>query len=463
MMVTDDRRGDIGEYLMDIFRDAKELGSIITVQPKDYDGYIAYLNSCNGDGQLALTDNEWIAHTRPALQALAEQAKVLSGKYTVVCTNPPYLNKMGGELKKKVIKDYKDYAGDLFSVFIYRNLMFCEKNGYCGYMTPNVWMFIKSYEKLRKYAITTKQIVTLVQMSKGAFFKEATVDICSFVLENTPQKANGLYIRLEDFKGGMEVQKQKVLEALADKNCGYFYEADQSNFSKIPGAPVAYWASPAIQNAFAETSLYSLSSSPSQNVTGNNDRYVRKHWELPNNKIGSKDAWIFYAKGGGFRKWWGNLTDVVDWTPEARQIYQFGDGKHASQIINKEYWYKKGITWGLITSALPSFRIMPDGATYDKGGSTIIVDENVYSFVLGLLNSCVYLEIASMLNPTLNFQVKDVRSMPLILKRKEEIEKVVGECVKISKGNWDSYETSWDFKWNPLVRGDYHGRTTTDY
>ena len=159
MMVTDDRRGDIGEYLMDIFRDAKELGSIITVQPKDYDGYIAYLNSCNGDGQLALTDNEWIAHTCPALQALAEQAKVLSGKYTVVCTNPPYLNKMGGELKKKVIKDYKDYAGDLFSVFIYRNLMFCEENGYCGYMTPNVWMFIKSYEKLRQYAITTKQIV----------------------------------------------------------------------------------------------------------------------------------------------------------------------------------------------------------------------------------------------------------------------------------------------------------------
>lgn len=229
------------------------------------------------------------------------------------------------------------------------------------------------------------------------------------------------------------------------------YAADQSNFSKIPGSPVAYWASEAVQNAFAETSLYTLSSSPSQNVTGNNDKYVRKHWELPQNEIGGADDWIFYAKGGGFRKWWGNLTDVVNWTPEARRIYQFGDGKHASQIINKEYWYKKGITWGLITSALPSFRVMPSGATYDKGGSTIIVEEQVYSFVLGLLNSCVYLTIVSMLNPTLNFQVKDVRSMPLILNEKERIDKAVGDCVNESQTDWDSYENSWDFKRNPLV------------
>ena len=449
-LTTDAEMNAISRYLVDTFRDAKELGSIITVESKDYDGYMAYLDGCDGQGQLTMDDADWLQNTRPMLKALARQAKVLAAKYPVVCTNPPYLNKIEGRLKTFVTENYKDYSGDLFSVFTYRNLMFCEQDGYCGYMTPFVWMFIKTYEKLREFIIRNKSITTLVQMEYSAF-EEATVPICSFVLKNGKATENGLYFKLSDFKGGMEVQKQKVLEALEDKNCGYFYEADQSNFSKIPGSPVAYWASEAVQNAFAETSLYTLSSSPSQNVTGNNDKYVRKHWELPQNEIGGADNWIFYAKGGGFRKWWGNLTDVVNWTPEARRIYQFGDGKHASQIINKEYWYKKGITWGLITSALPSFRIMPSGATYDKGGSTIIVEEQVYSFVLGLLNSCVYLTIVSMLNPTLNFQVKDVRSMPLILNEKDRIDKAVGDCVNESKTDWDSYENSWDFKRNPLV------------
>lgn len=214
---------------------------------------------------------------------------------------------------------------------------------------------------------------------------------------------------------------------------------------------MAYWASRVIQNAFSEISLYKKSQSPSQNVTGNNDKYVRKHWEIEKEKIGGYDNWIFYAKGGGYRKWWGNLLDVVNWTPQARYIYQHGDGKHASQIINKEYWYKKGITWGLITSSLPSFRIMPEGATYDKGGSTIIVIQDVYNFVLGLLNSKVYVEIASMLNPTLNFQVKDIRSMPLILRKQKEINTLVDQCVNYSKDDWDSFEISWEFKKHPLI------------
>lgn len=206
-----------------------------------------------------------------------------------------------------------------------------------------------------------------------------------------------------------------------------------------------------MKEAFSNELLYDKSISPSQNVTGNNSKYVRKFWELSNNKIGGVDDWIFYCKGGGYRKWWGNLEDVVDWSPSAREIYQYGDGKHASQIINKDYWYRKGITWGLITSALPSFRVMPEGATYDKGGSTIIVDENVYYFTLALLNSKVYLNIASMLNPTLNFQVKDVRSMPLVLKNADSIEKITEDNIAISKRDWDSFETSWNFRKHPLI------------
>ena len=435
--------------LLDTFTDAKEYGSILNVNQYDWDLLQRYVESVSTAGQLSF-DAIGIEETQTKLLYLLEIAETMARKYQVVATNPPYMNKYDVKLKEFVKKNYKDYSGDLFSVFIYRNFAFCTENGYSAFMTPFVWMFIKTYEELRSFIIQNKSIITLVQMEYSAF-EEATVPICSFVLKNSKTKETGLYFKLSDFKGGMEVQKQKVLEAIADKNCGYFFEANSTNFDKIPGSPVAYWVSEILLEAFNNICLYDFSISPSQNVTGNNGKYVRKHWELNENKINKPDCWIFYAKGGGYRKWWGNLEDVVNWTPMARKVYQYGDGEHASQIINKEYWYKKGITWGLITSSMPSFRIMPEAATFDKGGSTIIVEDEVYMFTLGLLNSKVYLKIVSMLNPTLNFQVKDIRAMPLILNNKDIISKIVAIIVEMSREDWDSYETSWDFKKNPLV------------
>lgn len=450
-LTNDNKQNKTGEYLVNVYRDAQEIGTLQTVKKRDYESFAQYLHDIeNNTTQLDIFTTTWMKDTLPKMLQFTKQAEIMSGKYAVVCTNPPYMNKLEGQLKKFVVDNYKPYSGDLFSVFIYRNFGYCKLDGYSAFMTPFVWMFIKTYEKLREFVIDTKSMTTLVQMEYSAF-EEATVPICSFVLQNCRNTEKSLCFRLSDFKGKMEIQKQKVLEAFADKNCGYFYETNQSNFSKIPGSPIAYWVSENIVAAFSNKTLYEFSISPSQNVTGNNGIYVRKFWELSNSKVDVKDEWIFYCKGGGYRKWWGNLEDVVNWTPSARQIYQFGDGKHASQIINKEYWYKKGITWGLITSAIPSFRIMPEGATYDKGGSTIIVDEDIYNFALALLNSKVYLEIASMLNPTLNFQVKDVRSVPIILKCKNEIDHLVQENTAQSKNDWNSFETSWDFYKHPLL------------
>ena len=450
-LTNDNKQNKTGEYLVNVYRDAQEIGTLQTVKKRDYESFAQYLHDIeNNTTQLDIFTTTWMKDTLPKMLQFTKQAEIMSGKYAVVCTNPPYMNKLEGQLKKFVVDNYKPYSGDLFSVFIYRNFGYCKLDGYSAFMTPFVWMFIKTYEKLREFVIDTKSMTTLVQMEYSAF-EEATVPICSFVPQNCRNTEKSLCFRLSDFKGKMEIQKQKVLEAFADKNCGYFYETNQSNFSKIPGSPIAYWVSENIVAAFSNKTLYEFSISPSQNVTGNNGIYVRKFWELSNSKVDVKDEWIFYCKGGGYRKWWGNLEDVVNWTPSARQIYQFGDGKHASQIINKEYWYKKGITWGLITSAIPSFRIMPEGATYDKGGSTIIVDEDIYNFALALLNSKVYLEIASMLNPTLNFQVKDVRSVPIILKCKNEIDHLVQENTAQSKNDWNSFETSWDFYKHPLL------------
>lgn len=438
-LTTNAEMNAISRYLVDTFRDAKELGSIITAEPKDYDGYVAYIDGCDGQGQLTMDDVGWLQNTRPMLKALASQAKVLSAKYPVVCTNPPYLNKIEGRLKSFVTENYKDYSGDLFSVFTYRNLMFCKQDGYCGYMTPFVWMFIKTYEKLREFIIQNKSITTLVQMEYSAF-EEATVPICSFVLKNGKATETGLYFKLSDFKGGMEVQKQKVLEALADKTCGYFYEADQSNFSKIPGSPVAYWWGNF--EIFSLPKIRDYYESAGRNKTHNNELYTRNWWE-----ISDTDKWQPYANGGAFRRWAGNDFDVVDWSTTAKEFYASHGG-----LYNQKYRGKRGVCWNLITSYKNGFRIKHEEHHYSSGAPTIIAQKNNFDFwILAFLNDVVASTLLSMYNPTLNTTVGDVLDLPVQLKANELIEPISEETAEISQDDWDSYETSWDFKRNPLV------------
>ena len=439
-LTTDAEMNTISRYLVDTFRDAKELGSIITVEPKDYDAYMAYLDGCDGQRQLTLDDADWLQNTRPMLKALARQAKALTTKYPVVCTNPPYLNKIEGRLKTFVTENYKDYSGDLFSVFTYRNLMFCKQDGYCGYMTPFVWMFIKTYEKLREFIIRNKSITTLVQMEYSAF-EEATVPICSFVLKNGKATENGLYFKLSDFKGGMEVQKQKVLEALADKNCGYFYEADQANFSKIPGSPVAYWVSNAVLKVFDSPTFSNRFISGGRNKTHNNEIYVRQWWEVT---IHGK--WKPYSNGGEYRKWYGNNIDVIDWSENARGFYASHGG-----LIKEEFWNIKAITWNDITSGNSSYRVKPVESKYSSVSPTLISVDHKYDYtMLAFLNSIVSSWLNHITNPTLHTLVGNVLEFPdMIMHTDEDVRSM--ECVQISKEDWDAYETSWDFKRNPLV------------
>lgn len=181
-LTNDSEQNKIGEYLVDVYRDAQEIGTLQTVEARDYASFIEYLKSVeNITYQIEISTTAWINDTLPKMIQLAKQAEIMSEKYAVVCTNPPYMNKLEGQLKKFVVDNYKAYSGDLFSVFMYRNFGYCKTEGYSAFMTPNVWMFIKTYENLRKYIINNKHITTLIQMAKGAFFKEATVDIASFV------------------------------------------------------------------------------------------------------------------------------------------------------------------------------------------------------------------------------------------------------------------------------------------
>lgn len=451
-LTTDVEMNAISRYLMDTFRDAKELGSIITVEPKDYDGYVAYLDGCDGQGQLTMDDADWLQNTRPMLKALARQAKVLAAKYPVVCTNPPYLNKIEGRLKTFVTENYKDYSGDLFSVFTYRNLMFCKQDGYCGYMTPFVWMFIKTYEKLREFIIQNKSITTLVQMEYSAF-EEATVPICSFVLKNGKATENGLYFKLSDFKGGMEVQKQKVLEALANKNCGYFYEADQSNFSKIPGAPVAYWASEHFVQIFEGAMLYDVAQVQEGLKTGDNDRFIRFWNEVDFKKTlmsGNSNAkWIYHTKGGDYKKWYGNQECVLNFQNDGEELRAY----KGSSLTGYQNYGKANISYSRITSAKTAFRYTAEGAIPNMAGLAIYTSDDLIFYILGWLNTEIACDILSLTNPTINFPPGTIGRLPILIEDsvKSEVSSISKDCVEQAKQDWDSFETSWDFKRNPLV------------
>lgn len=426
---------------------AREYGSIINVQPVDFSGLIERIGVIAQSDELNLIamENKRIACEK--ILPLVNQAQALSQKYDVVCTNPPYMggSGMNSVLSEYVKRCYSEAKSDLFAALIIKCLEFTKQNGYSSLVTMQSWMFLSSFEEMRTKLLTLNTLTTFMHMENmvmGIAFGTAV----SVFRKGAVKGYKGTYnqIKLAD----IENAKPKSFPVAGNR----FAQVSSDNFSKIPGMPVAYWVSEKFADVFKNEKLYKYSISPSQNVTGNNDRFVRKFWELSNVKVGGRDEWIFYAKGGGFRKWWGNLLDIVNWTPTARYIYQHGDGHHASQIINKDYWYRKGITWGLITSSIPSFRVMPEGATFDKGGSTIIVEREVYNYALGLLNSKVFLVVAKALNPTLNFQVKDICSLPLVISCLDVINSTVDKCIDISQVDWDSFETSWDFTTHPLIK-----------
>ena len=226
---------EIAKKLVEVFYNAEEVGSLIQVEDLNYGDLIDALDQLQFcQGQIDLLTRCRHQTTLPLLIDLASQADLLAGRYAVVCTNPPYMNKFDTYFKKYAKTYYKDYSRDLFSMFIYRNFGLCREDGYTAFMTPNVWLYIKSYAKLRKYIISQKGIVTLVEMAKGAFYKEATVDVCAFVLSNKPVRRPGLYFILDEFKGDMTVQKEKVLAGLDADDCSYLYEAETANFENCP-------------------------------------------------------------------------------------------------------------------------------------------------------------------------------------------------------------------------------------
>lgn len=445
--------------------DAKEYGSIIQVKPVDFNALYERFAEIENEPSIVGYSIE------TELLPVVKVAEVLAKKYKSVITNPPYLNKYSPKLRSYVDGLFKDYNGDLFSIFMYRNFGFCEVNGFSGFMTPNVWMFIKTYEKLRRVIFEKKSVNSLVQMAKGAFFKEATVDVCAFVLCNSNKNQIGTYIRLDDFKGDMDVQNKYFLAALRNKECGYYFESSTRKFVNIPGCPLAYWISDNFMQLIAPTKTIREISNPCIGMrTGDNDRFLRYWHEIDHTKmsvvcktaeevVARKVKWIPYNKGGDFRRWFGNNEYVVNWENDGYEIKEntklhYGENI-GWKISNEKFYFRKGITWGAITSAVNSFRYYDAGFIFSNSGQAVIMDDDKnLDALLAFLNTKIIVNVLKIISPTLSLESGYVAKLPF---RREIIENattplLARENVEIVRKDWDSFESSWDFAKHPLIR-----------
>ena len=416
--------------------DAKEYGSILTVTQQEWsalhDRFAEITEDINMSRETALRE----------LLPLVQVSEALAQKYDVVVTNPPYMgaSNMNPKLNEFIKNNYADYKSDFFSAFVIHASQMTKQSGYCGFFTPYVWMFIQSYEKMRNYLYNQATIETLIQFEYSAF-EEATVPVCTFAFQNRHVQKKGCYLRLVEFRGGMEVQRQKTLEAIENHNCGFYYAQNADNFSEIPGNPMAYW----VKNfkIFEFQNLSSMLRSGGRIKTHDNNLYVRNWWEVY--EIG--DRWIPYTNGGEYRKWYGDYLDVVDWSEKAREFY----GNHGG-LCKEIFWFKEGLTWGAITSGDNSYRIKPKQFMFSSASPTVFTSSFTCDMsVLAFLNTKVAKYISKIINPTLNQNVNDTLRIPYY-GFSEKASNCASKCIEISKIDWDSFETSWDFQHHPLLR-----------
>ena len=441
-------------------RDAKEYGSILTVAPVDFAALYARVEEVQND--ISLHREAALATILPLILV----AEVMAQQYDVVVTNPPYMgsSNMDARLSEFVKKHYPDSKSDLFAVFIERCGQMTGKNRYQAMITQHAWMFLSSFEKLRA-KLLLKDTVNMAHLGPRAFEEIGgeVVQTTSFVLRNSHiADYKGTYCRLIE----PTTQQGKEDMFLAGKNR---YTAQQSNFSKIPGSPVAYWVSKRMLNDFEigvplETIAY-----PRQGMaTTNNGRFLRQWFEVSLSRIGfglkseedtvGEHKWFPYNKGGDFRKWYGNNDYVVNFQNKGAEVCAYIDSHsavdHKGRVINRDKYFKPSVTWSKISSGAIAFRYKPQGFIFDVAGTSIFGNNFVLDTLLGFLNSKVCLSILSCLSPTLNYEVGHICSIPILsgITDNEQIEQTAAQNQVISKTDWDAYEISWDFQRHPLLR-----------
>ena len=433
--------------LLDELRDAKEYGSILTVTPCDWDllrRFAVPRTEDEGGQQLFGIHGEQIA--APLLQRLINIGEALSQQYDVVVTNPPYMavSNAGAKVNDYVKKNFPDSKADMFAVFIERCGQMAKKNGYQAMITQHAWMFLSSFEKLRTKLLAV-DIVNMVHLGARAFEEIGgeVVQTTSFVIRKS---------HIADYKGEycrlIEPTSQQGKEDmfLAGENR---YAADQSNFSKIPGSPVAYWISDQLVHSFViGKPLTSIAPTRKGMFTGNNDIWLRFWFEINSAKFSNQ--FKPYNKGGEFRRWYGNHEYVINWNDDGNDVISF----RGSGNINTKLYFKPCITWSLVTTYKPSFRVILDmDHVMGDAGPISSANSSQILYLLGLLNTKYVEKIAALIAPTINFSNGVAGCIPVIIddSKKPDVDELVEYNVTLSRKDWDSYEASWDFKRNPLV------------
>jgi type II restriction/modification system DNA methylase subunit YeeA len=432
------------------FKNAKNFGSILKPIDISYEFFIGKISELMRKGTKSLFDVGLIDDL-PLVAQLLNQGRLLTKEYDIVITNPPYMAQKGMNkpLSELLKKNYSKSKNDLFAAFISRSGQLCKKNGFQALITQHSWMFLSSFFDLRKDFLANHTLISLNHLGTSAF-----EDISGEVVQTVAFVSRNLY--LSSYKGtfiDLTKYKDRKLkqENFLKRNNVYISPID--TFNKIPSRQIAYWISEKFSQTFENPTLNKIAFSEGQILTGNNEKYLRMIWEVEGDNIGFGKKWALHTKGGEFRKWYGNVDMVVDWSPSARKHYK--EDKIA-RIPPKYIWYKNGITWsGTASVSKYSARYLEQEVTFNKAAPSIFFEEESDLFcILGLLNTTISRKILYMMNPTMYTAISDVLNMPILkleLPVKRQIVNIVKQNITMSKENWNSFETSFNFKIHPFL------------
>ena len=437
-----------------------EIGSRLNPSEDEIDELKAAAASCS--------DDLFAATAKTKLESAAAICEKLSRRFTCTVANPPYMGSSSFNpfMSKWVKKNYSDVKSDLCTCFIERGFSLAKDRGYAAMVTMQSWMFLGSFEKIRAKVIDNKTIVSMAHLGPRAFdaIGGEVVNVTADVIYNGRAAYEGAYVRLVDINGS-EAKRLKLVEAIQNPACGWFYRRDADTFKQIPGTPIAYWMSEGLFDAYENGGrLGDVVDARVGMISGDNNRFLRMWFEPSSEKIGFGGSyfspackkWNPIQKGGEYRLWYGNLDYVINWENDGWELKEdnYDGSRVRSHNYNGEMAFRCGITWNSITSGRFQCRYSDEGFLFDAAGPLCYVNDHaMIPYVLGLMSSSVFVETMGIVNPTLNFPPNYIEETPFIFESDYQgaVDKAVSVCVKVEKSDWDSFETSWDFKRNPLV------------
>lgn len=444
---------DDAEYLINVFNDAKEYGSILDVKEIDFDTIKRRLEEIRNGAITDIFELQYKNIILDKIPALIKQGKIMCKKYNVMCTNPPYMSSAGMNVKLSnfLVKKFPHSKKDLFAVFMELYKSCLKNNGFVAMINQHSWMFLKSFEEIRKDMLQDTTIINMVHLGARAFEEiggEVVQSTAFIIQKNVCNNYNGKYIRLVEYKNPYEKKEQFI-------NKDNYYIFSNTNFFNIPNFPVAYWLSENTIDMFIKCPKLGELGKASEGVkTGNNEKFLRLWFEVDKNKFSfGKNIlnykWFPHHKGGEFRKWYGNNDWVINWENDGKEI----KASKNSGLQGKSMYFKKVLSWSKITTKEISIRCLPENSLFDSGSPSYYSNEKYY-YIFGFLNSKVGGYLLKSINPSMNYQVGNIESLPLVLlqepSKENLINSLVNESIEISKNDWDLFETSWQFRKHPF-------------